>query len=188
MKTQLHQYLNRYVVFNDEEIDAIYERLALKTFKKKEYLLQEGQTCDAYYFVLSGLVRSYYTTVNGHEKITHFALENWWLTDLESFVSNTASYTTIQALEKTQILVLTKEVLESLYLKIPKLERLFRIITEKTLIAEQRRSSIYLQMSSRDRYLYLITNFPSFAQRVPQYMIASYLEITPEYLSELRKK
>jgi CRP/FNR family transcriptional regulator len=187
MKEQIKKYFNRYVEFNDIEIDELYSKLTLKTFQKKDYILREGEVCKNNYFIINGLVRSFYIDNKGNEKITQFALENWWVTNMESFISKTPSLSSIQALEKTQILLISKEKLETLYALIPKLERLFRIITENMLIAIQRRNDIYLQMKSKERYDNLIKHFPNFSQRVPQYMIASYLEITPEYLSELRK-
>ncbi|MDW7692099.1 Crp/Fnr family transcriptional regulator [Flammeovirgaceae bacterium SG7u.111] len=187
MKEQIKKYFNRYVEFSDAEIDDVCSKLASKTFQKKDYILKEGQVCKKKYFIINGLVRSFYIDNKGNEKITQFALENWWITNMESFISQTPSLSSIQALEKTQILMINKEDLENLYTSIPKLERLFRIITENMLIAIQRRNDIYLQMKSKDRYDDLTSSFPNFTQRVPQYMIASYLEITPEYLSELRK-
>jgi CRP-like cAMP-binding protein len=133
-------------------------------------------------------MRSFYIDNKGNEKITQFALENWWVTNMESFTNETPSFLSIQALEKTTILILNKKDLEDLYTSIPKLERLFRIITEKMLIAMQRKANYYLQLKSKGRYDLLINQFPNFIQRVPQYMVASYLEITPEYLSELINK
>ena len=188
MKEQIKKYFIRYVEFSDSEIDEICSRLTRKTFQKKEYILKEGQICSCNYFLLNGLVRSFYIDTKGNEKITQFALENWWVTSLESYVKGVPSYSSIQAIENTELLILSKKELDKLYIVIPKLERLFRMITENMLIAIQRKNDIYLQMKSKDRYIDLISHFPGFAQRVPQYMIASYLEITPEYLSELRKK
>ncbi|MFD2892793.1 Crp/Fnr family transcriptional regulator [Flavobacterium chuncheonense] len=187
MKELIKKYFNRYVEFNDVEIDEFYSKLTSKTFQKKDYILREGQICKKKYFIIKGLVRSFYIDNKGNEKITQFALENWWITNMESFINQTPSLSSIQALEETQILMFDKEDLENLYISIPKFERLFRIITENMLIAIQRRNDIYLKMKSKDRYDDLINHFPNFIQRVPQYMIASYLEITPEYLSELRK-
>lgn len=187
MKDQIKKHISRYVEFNDAEIDELFSKLIRKTFEKKDYLLKEGQICKSNYFLISGLVRSFYIDNKGNEKITHFALENWWVTNMESYVKSVPSYSSIQAIEKTTVLIIDKEELDKLFKTIPKLERFFRMITENMLIAIQRRSDIYLQMKSKDRYDDLINNFPVFAQRVPQYMIASYLEITPEYLSELRK-
>ncbi len=187
MKEQIKKYFIRYVEFSDTELDEIYSKLISKTFQKKDYILREGQICKSNYFIINGLVRSFYIDDKGTEKITQFALENWWVTSMESFINKTPSLSSIQALEKTEILIINKEELEKLYISIPKLERLFRIVTENMLIANQRKNDIYFQMSSKDRYASLIKHFPDFTQRVPQYMIASYLEITPEYLSELRK-
>lgn len=187
MKDQLKTYLRRYVNFNDTEVDFFYDQLLVKTFHKKEFLLSEGQICRSNYFITKGLTRSFYIDKKGKEKITQFALENWWVTSMESFNKNTPSYLSIQALEETTVLMLRKEDLPKLYESIPKLERLFRIITENMLISFQRKNDIYLQMSSKGRYDDIVKNFPAFAQRVPQYMIASYLDITPEYLSVLRK-
>jgi CRP-like cAMP-binding protein len=188
MKEQIKKHFSRYVEFSEVEIDEIYSKLTQKTFEKKDYILKEGEICKSNYFLLSGIVRSFYIDNKGNEKTTQFALENWWVTNMESYIKSVPSYSSIQAIEKTTALIIDKIELEKLFNSIPKLERFFRIITENMLIAIQRRSDIYLQMKSKDRYNDLIQHFPVFSQRVPQYMIASYLEITPEYLSELRKK
>lgn len=188
IKEQIHTYFNRYVEFNRDEINEFCSKIEIKTFDKKEYILKEGQICNSKFFILDGLVRSFNTDYKGNQKIIQFALENWWITDTESFINHTPSITSIQTLEKTTVLILNKEDFENLCYSITKLERLFRIITERTLIAIQRKANFYLQMNSKDRYTLFISQFPNFAQRVPQYMIASYLEITPEYLSELRSK
>jgi len=187
MKEQIKKYFSRYVEFSDAEIDMIYSKLIAKTFQKKDYILQEGQVCKNKYFIISGLVRTFYIDNKGNEKITQFALENWWVTSMESFIKNTPSLLSIQALEKTELLMIKKDELEKLYISIPKLEKLFRIITENMLIAIQRKNDIYSQMSSKDRYNDLRKHFPDFIQRVHQYIVASYLEISPEYLSTLRK-
>jgi len=188
MNEQIKKHFSRYVEFNETEIAEIFSKLTQKVFDKKDYLLKEGQICKNNYFLTSGLVRSFYIDNKGNEKITQFALENWWVTNMESYIKSIPSYSSIQAIEKTTVLIIDKIELEKLFITIPKLERYFRMITENMLIAIQRRNDIYLQMKSKDRYDDLIQNFPVFAQRVPQYMIASYLEITPEYLSVLRKK
>lgn len=187
MNEQLKKYFERYVDLSDEELKLIDLKISIHNFQPKEYLLREGEICRHKYFILEGLVKSFYINQKGTEKITHFALENWWVSNLESFVSETASQNSIQAIEKTSVLSICKEDLENLFTAIPKLERFFRIITENMLIAVQRKNEIYLQMRGKDLYFNFIKTFPEFNQRVPQYMIASYLEMTPEYLSELRK-
>ncbi|WMX17437.1 MULTISPECIES: Crp/Fnr family transcriptional regulator [unclassified Aureispira] len=189
IKVQLQNYLNRYDLrFETAEVDFIYQKLEQKTIKKRGWLVQEGQVCRYYFFILQGLVRTFYIDDKGNECITQFGIENWWITNLESFKHQTPSMVSIQAIEPTSVLRLSHSDMEMLYEKVPKLERLFRIITERTLIAIQRRSDFYMRKGSKERYDFLMQTIPNFAQRVPQYMLASYLEITPEYLSELRKK
>lgn len=187
MKEQIKKYFNRYVNFSDAEIDDVYSHLIVKTFQKKEMILHEKSICNYNYFIIKGVIRSYYIDAKGNEKITQFAIDNWWITNIESFVNKTPSTQYLQSLEKTTALLLSKDVLETLYIKHPKLERLFRIVTENMLIANQRKNDVFLQMKSKERYTFFVEKLPDFNQRVPQYMIASYLEITPEYLSELRK-
>lgn len=187
IKKQLQRYFGRYVHFTEDEFECIFEKLQVKTFAKKEFLLEKGQICRYKYFISKGLIRSFYIDEKGTEKITQFAIDNWWLTNMESFVREQPSTVYLQALEESIVYYIQKSELEYLYSKIPKLERLFRIITENMLIAQQRKSDIYLQMKSKDRYEDMVKHLPDFVQRIPQYMLASYLEITPEYLSELRK-
>ena len=187
MKSQLKKYLKRYVDFEDSEIDRVYQRMQAKKIQKKEYLLSEGQICKSNFFIINGLTRSFFIDNKGDEKITQFAIEDWWVTSFESFIKETPSYLSIQAIEETTVLLIKKEELNHLYTSVPKLERFFRMITENMLISFQRKNDIYLKMKSRERYYHFVQQFPSFAQRVPQYMIASYLEITPEYLSEIRR-
>ncbi|MGH1386490.1 Crp/Fnr family transcriptional regulator [Kordia sp.] len=187
MKSQLFTYLNRYVSFESEEIDLIFNSLSQKTFHKKEFLLAQYQVCKHRFFILEGLVRYYKTDSDGNENISLFGIENWWITNLDSFINEVPSHNAIQAVENTTVLYISKSDLELLYEKVPKLERAFRIITEKTLIAIQRKDEIYMKQNSKERYYSLVDTIPNFAQRVPQYMIASYLDITPEYLSEIRK-
>ncbi|MEL6917760.1 MAG: Crp/Fnr family transcriptional regulator [Bacteroidota bacterium] len=187
MKEQIANYFNRYVAFEAREIDEFYQHLTTKIFKRKTYLVQEGDICKHYFFVTKGLLRSFYFDDKGNEKITQFAIENWWVTHLESFVLGSRSSVNIQAIENTTVLMINKSDLDTLYSKIPKLERLFRLITEKMLIAIQRKNEWYMHMNSIERYKQISSSIPHFMQRVPQYMIASYLEITPEYLSEIRK-
>ena len=187
MKEQIREYLNRYLKFDEKEVDQFFAHLTAKTLRKKEYLLREGQVCHHKFFIVTGLVRAFYVDHKGHEKVLHFGIENWWVTDTESFVKEIPSQLNIQALEETTVLQLNKRDLEHLYQAIPKLERFFRIVSENMLIAFQRRSEFYMKLSSKQRYDLFIQKHASFAQRVPQYMIASYLEITPEHLSTLRK-
>lgn len=186
-KEQIKKYIERYVTLTEEEHDEFYKALDTVTVKKKEHLILEGAYCTKQYFILEGLLRMYHVDEKGDDHIELFAIENWWVTHMDSFVNGTPSNAALQALENSKLLVLEKHKLESLYIKIPKLERLFRKITEGLYIATQRKQETYMKLSSKERYESLRHSFPDFVQRVPQYMIASYLNISPEYLSEIRK-
>ena len=187
MKQQLKTYINRYIPFSDDETDLFFSYLAVNTFSKKDSLLEVNQICKHHYFIIDGLLRAHYVNEKGVDKIIQFALENWWVTNLESYVRETPSNFTIDALEKSTVLSISKENLEKAFIEIPKIERLFRIIAENTLVAIQRKTEFYMKLSSKERFLTLQRDIPHFLQRVPMYMIASYLDITPEYLSEIRK-
>lgn len=188
MKERLKSYFNKYVAFDEEEISRFYSCLSLQIFQKKGFLLKEGELCRSQFFITRGLTRSFYIDHKGNEQILQFGIENWWVSNIESFLRDSPSNLYIQALEDTTVLMISKADLERLYSEMPKLERLFRIITENMLIALQRRYGFYMKMGSKERYEFLVKSIPDFVQRVPQYMIASYLEITPEYLSELRNQ
>ncbi|MBW1294765.1 Crp/Fnr family transcriptional regulator [Aquimarina litoralis] len=183
----LRKYIDRYVALEDAEFDFFYSFLEEKTFQKHEYIQQSGSICTHHHFIIEGLVKSFYIDDSGTERIVQFGIENWWVTNLESFKKQEPSLIQIQTLEKTTVLRIKKQDLDLAFNKIPKIERLFRLIYENWLIAEQRKGFFYMKTSSKDRYLALVESIPNFVQRVPQYMIASYLDITPEYLSELRK-
>lgn len=188
MKEQLRKYFIRYSNFNKLEIDKIYNKCSIQTYKKKDFLLIQNNICKYNFFILKGLVRQFRIEDNGNENISLFGIENWWVSNLDSFINKTPSINSIQAIEETTVLQIKIEELECLYLEVPKLEQAFRKIYTNMLIAMQRKSDIYMKKNSRDRYYYMIKQIPNFSQRVPQYMIASYLDITPEYLSEIRKK
>jgi len=187
-KSQIELYFNRYLSFTSNEIDSFYSALEPRRYKKHEYLLSEGQVCRHRYFLTKGLVRSYYLNPKGVEQVVQFAVEQWWFTNFESFVSNQPSTLNIQALEAVEVLCIEKGLLETHFDKNPKLERVFRIIAENTLIAIQRRNEFYMKASGEEKYEHLITQIPQLVRRVPQYMIASYLDMTPEHLSTVRKR
>jgi len=187
IKNQLKTYINRYIPFSDKETDSFFKYLAINSYSKKEILLETNQVCKQHYFIISGILRAHYINEKGTDKIIQFAIENWWITNLESYVRESPSNFTIDTLEQSIVLSISKENLEKAFIEIPKLERLFRIIAENTLVAIQRKNEFYMKLSSKERFLTLQRDIPDFLQRVPMYMIASYLDITPEYLSEIRK-
>ncbi|UKJ08809.1 Crp/Fnr family transcriptional regulator [Solitalea lacus] len=187
-RIELIEHLQRFVAVEETEKDQILSSVSFKIVKKKEYLLTEGQLCTCIYFVIRGCLRVYLITESGLEQITQFAIENWWVTDYDSFENQSPSQFFIQATEDSEIIVIDKNSLEELFNLVPKVERYFRIILQKNLIAAQRRLLWINTISSEQRYRNFVESFPAFVQRVPQYMLASYLGITPEFLSKIRAK
>lgn len=188
MKDVLNANVSKHIQLSAKELDEFFALTSFKKFSPGEYLLQEGQICRHRFFLLKGLVYTYYLDEKGSEKIVQFGVENWWITDLESFVGETSSKFYIKAIEQTECLMISKANLEKLLEVLPKLERFFRILTENHLMAMQKKYTYYWHLSNKQKYNAFVKALPDFSQRVPQYMIASYLEMTPEYLSEIRKK
>jgi CRP-like cAMP-binding protein len=181
-------HMNRFVELTAEEQEHILNAFTYQLVKKKEYILTEGQICHSTQFVMKGCFRSYLITEKGTEQIIQFGIENWWITDYDSFDNQQPSRLFIQAIEDTEIIVIDLQTLEELYVKVPKVERYFRIILQKNFIAAQRRILTINTVSGEQRYLNFRDLFPDFVQRVPQYMLASYLGLTPEFLSMIRAK
>ena len=151
-------------------------------------MLQEGEVCQYAAFVEKGLLRSYSIDKKGNEHILQFAMENWWISDLYSFYSGEPSSYLIDALEDTELLLIKKDRYEELLKAIPSMERYFRLLLQNNLIATQRRLNDKLSLSAEDLYRTLIETCDNIPQRVPQHMIASFLGITRETLSRIRKQ
>ncbi len=184
----LFDYINRYVAIDREEYELFCSHLRLRSYLPKERLLDLGKICISRFFITKGCVRLYNYTEEGKEQIYHFAIENWWISDYASLTGRSPSKQIIEAIEPTEVLELTNADFESLCRELPKVERLFRIIMEKTYIALQNRLEFLFNLTSEKQYLNFIKRNSSFVQRVPQYMIASYLGVTPEFISKIKSK
>jgi len=188
MHRDIIQHLRTIIDLSESEVDVFKKYIETNHFKKKEMLLQEHKVCKHLYFVEKGCLRMYFINKKGTEQITQFALDGWWISDYQSFINHTPSGYSIQAIEETKIVSIEKEKLNLLLTKHPQFERYFRMMMQKAIAGAQLRSKLLYEMSKEEFYFHFSTSFPEFMQRVPQYMIASYLGLTPEYLSELRKK
>ena len=188
MSTSLLNHIKRYIELDEQEEKTILSCVQSLSIKKKEYLLKEGQICRANYFIEKGCLRMFFISDKGDEQTTNFALENWWLSDYSSLLSQNPSTFYIQAVELSDILVLTNEQQEVLSKEVPKIERYFRFIFQRAYGASQIRIKHTYNLSREDMYRNFQGLYPEFVNRVPQYMLASYLGFTPEYLSEIRKK
>ncbi len=179
-------YMDRYVTLTSEEKLLLMERLRSRRYLKGQYVVQQGDICLYESFVLSGSLKVFYSDSSGEEHVVMFAVEEWWVSDMGSFVNQTPADYNIQCLENCELLQFTRSTLEELYHKIPALERFFRIIIQNAFVAAQKRIVNNHRLSARDRYMSFIDQYPDIAQRVPQYLIASYLGITKEFLSKIR--
>lgn len=168
-----------------EEIAVFFD---LINIKKKQIILHQDDKCNDLYFVIKGCMRSYYIKNNGSEQTIDFAIENWWLTDYMAFEQRTNSAYSFQAVEHTTIAKITRDNYNLLLDQYPELEKYFRCIYQRVSAAAQRRITYHYDFSREELYLHFESNFPWFIQRIPQYLIASYLGFSPEYLSEIKKK
>ena len=155
---------------------------------KKTTLLKEGSVCKDLYFVVRGCLRLYFIDEKGKEQITHFAIENWWLTDYLAFNTEGKADFNIQSIENSVVLKITRQQLEELSDAVPHIDRYFRHNLQTTYGSAQRRIKYMYENTKEEHFREFISKHPEFVQRVPQYMLASFLGLTPEYLSELRKK
>ena len=163
-------------------------KLGVRHINKKEIILEHGEICSHINYVESGVLRAYYSDSGGNENIIMFAIHDWWVTDMFSFATNKPALFHIDALEESTIFQLDKNDLEKLYQEVPKFERFFRIIIQNAYIREQLRMVENLSMSAEQRYQNFVAKYPKFIESIPLKQIASYLGITPEFLSVIRKK
>jgi len=188
MFPNLIKHIQRFVELNDNDVLLLNKYLKTFSLKKKEYVLKEGQICNTLYFVEKGCLRMFFINNKTVEQITQFAIDSWWISDYFSFMDNKPSEYSIQTVEKSEIIAIDKQLFEDLLKELPQLERYFRIVMQRAVAASQLRAKYLYEMSKEEFYQHFSTSFPEFVQRVPQYMIASYLGLTPEYVSELRRK
>ncbi|WP_367866263.1 Crp/Fnr family transcriptional regulator [Pedobacter sp. WC2423] len=188
MYQELLDHIKKYVQLSPRQQQQFCEKLELKKLKKKEFLLEPGKLCKGNYFIIKGCVRQFLINQKLNEQIIHFGIENWWIADQDSLLNNQPSACYIQAIEETELLLLQEKDRISLFKEIPFLETYFRIMMQKSFVAAQRRIGFIFNQTEEERYRHFSKLYPGFVQRVPQYMLASYLGFTPQFLSRLRAK
>lgn len=188
MLQELTDHIQKIVRLSQEDALEISGRFQALKIKKKKILLDEGASCQHIFFVLKGCLRMYFLKENGTEQTTDFALEQWWLTDFTAFQNQQNSAYSIQAVEAGEVLRIDFQAFENLLNDFPVLERYFRLIHQRAHAAAQTRIRLLYELSREDLYRYFVLKYPEFVQRVPQYLLASFLGFSPEYLSEIRKK
>lgn len=184
----LLDYFNRLIPLNNEEKKLVAALFKPRLYRKRQYVLQEGDTCHEFNFVVRGCLRMYKIDEKGNTHIIQFTAENWWLMDIGSFHQKNASELNIDALEDTMVLQISYDNLISLYLQSPKFDRIFRVLIENSYVALQKILLQNISSSAEERYLSFLQTYSHLANRLPQTQIASFLGVTPEFLSRLRSK
>ena len=188
MSAQLLEHINKFTELEKGDFEIIQDYFSIQTFNKKDLILSAGSKCNCNYFVLAGCLHMFFVSENGIQRTVQFAIENWWITDNLAYHKGKTTDFAIQAVENTTLLKIRREDEEKLLAKFPTLERYFRKIYEISYGASLMKMKYIFDYSKEDIYNHFLESFPEFAQRVPQYLIASYLGLTPEYASEIRAK
>jgi len=182
------EYIKQFIELTPVEEDYILAKVKIKKYLKGQFVVKNGEVCRYENFVLSGCLKTFYIDNDGHEHVVMFAIENWWTADLGSFITQTAADLNVQCIENSELVQIHHKDLQQLYLEIPKLERFFRIIIQKAFVAAQKRIVNNFSLPAMERYLQFRKHYSQIEQRVPQYMIASYLGMTKEFLSKIRNQ
>jgi CRP/FNR family transcriptional regulator, anaerobic regulatory protein len=174
------------VSLTDEELSACCNSFEVKILNKNEFFLKEGQVCNYIGFINRGVLIYFKSKDNGNELTTDFAIDGDWVTVNLSRLNNSPSLISIKAIETSELLVIKQSDLSDLYISIPKLERLGRILIEQAYLKNVRQSLDLQTLSAKERYESLLHKFPEIFQKVPLYHIANYLGIAPKSLSRIR--
>ncbi len=178
----------KHIDLTQKEKDHFTSLLESHVIKRKQIFLSEGDVCKHSAFVTGGALKGYTVDKEGREHVIHFAMPDWWIADMYSLISQKPGILNIEALVDTQVLLLSRDHQHDLYRDIPKFERFFRILTENSLVASQQRLINNLSLTAGERYADFLVKYPTIVECAPQHTIASYLGITPEFLSKIRAR
>lgn len=187
-KAQLVEYIGSRIPLSDSDAHFIKDRFHLKAIPKKHFFLKEGDEGFEQGFIVAGAFRVFYTDPKGLEHVLYFGFKDWWVGDLVNFQTGSKSQMNVQALEESYILTFNQKDIEEIFTSVPKMERLFREMAQRSLSVLQKRFFLTVSASAEERYLDLLKRHPKIEQMVPQHQIASYLGILPESLSRLKKQ
>ena len=182
----LIQNIRENVSISDTDLFIVLEAFTLKALAKKEILLFKGNVSNHMRFVSEGSLRSYYIEEDGEEHIIQFGIRGWWINDLYSFLTQKPATCFVQAIKPSKVLLIHRDQLNQLFDKVPPIERFFRIKFQNAYVALQERTLERMSLSAKERYEKFRKKYRDIEQSVPQYMIASYLNVTPEFLSSVR--
>lgn len=184
----LRKNIGLYVSLSDDEYELAESFFTYRKFRKKQYILQEGDICRHETFILKGCVRMYQVDGDGQEHVSQFGIESWWVGNLYSLVSEKPAVINIDCLEDCEVLQITKQALDKLYAQVPAMERFFRLLIQNAFIAFEHRVLILLAKPAAERYKDFINRYPHIEERISDRQVASYLGITPQSLSRIRSQ
>lgn len=182
----LYPNISKHISLSDEEKIHFKSLLREEKLKKNQFIIRQGNPCNHINFVNSGILRAFYLNPNGKDSTIMFASEGWWITDMYCFLNELPAIVNIKAVQASSIFKLSKKDLDALYHDIPAFNQFFRILIQKAYCREQLRMIQQLSLPARDRYENFIKKYPEIAKKVPLKQIASYLGVTPEFLSTIR--
>lgn len=178
----------RNIILTSEELETLQSLFTHRRFRKNQYILQQGEIARYETFVVKGLTRTYEVDDKGQEHVLFFGPEEWWTGDLYSFLSDIPTNYNVDCLEDTEVLQISKKNLDALYEKVPKINQYFRILFQNAFISTAQRVGASLSKSALERYQEFREKYPHIEQRIPNHQIASFLGITPQSLSRIRRQ
>jgi len=188
MYNALIKNLQRYASLSGEDVETVQALFTHRKFRKRQFIIQEGDVVRFDSYVVRGLTRTYQVAPDGKEHVIQFGPEDWWVGDLYSFLTETPSRYAIDCIEETELLQISRADLETLYTRVPSMERCFRIMIQNAYIAATQRVAANLSRTATQRYEDFLAQYPHIGSRVPDHQIASYLGITPQSLSRIRAR
>jgi CRP-like cAMP-binding protein len=188
MSQPILDYIAQYIKLETKEEEYFLSVLKPRKYLRRQFVVQAGDECKYETFVISGCLKAYFIDPDGNNHIIQFAIENWWISDMDSLMNGTPATLNIDAVEDTEVLQIERKDFDTLFERIPKFNTLYRMMLMKAFISHQRRIVDNLCKPAKDRYLDFVKRYRNIEQRVPQHQIASYLGMTPEFLSQIRRK
>jgi CRP-like cAMP-binding protein len=180
--------ISKHITLDDEEKKYFTGILHYKKLERGKILLMHGDVARNQYFVISGCLRNYSVDANGKEHIVAFAPTDWWISDLYSYITETPAEYIIDALIPTEVFEISKKDMEEVYIRIPKFERFFRILFQNAIVNQMKRIGQVISVPAEERYKAFIKQYPGIYEQIPLKHIASYLGMSPEFLSKIRNK
>lgn len=186
--SQFREHLSKRIAISDEDFEIVCSYATIVHVKKKQLFLAAGDVCKHEAYIVKGVMREFMTDDKGHEHVVQLAFDDWWIADMMSFITGQPANYSIEALEDCEIILFDREKENEFLDRFPQFERFFKILIQNAFVALQQRMISNMSHSAEQRYLNLIKKFPQLELRVAQHHIASYLGITPEALSRIKRK